>query len=57
MMTLVIEIQMTKAVSEQIQANASFFRIFICTFQRMLVETSMTEIKVRPEAFAISRLE
>lgn len=51
--TLVIETHMIKAVSEQIPANASFFRRFICTFQRRLVETSMTKTSVRARIFLL----
>ena len=54
-MTLVIETHMIKAVSEQIPANASFFRTSICTFQRMLVETSMTGTSVRVRIIFASR--
>ena len=36
------EMHMMSAVREHIPANASFFRVLICTFHKMFVETMIT---------------
>ena len=44
--TLIIAVEIVKRVREKIPAKASFLRIPICTFQRMLVETRITNFRL-----------